>query len=268
MFDRTSLAYPCSGAGFDPTHLAARSCQFSAIASGGNFVNVLTGRIGTIVNGTGAPVFACKGRIGPAVNLPTTAGTGYITMAGDAATPIAVTMGAIVQMNVSQQATAQTIFNSSDTVATGCQIRASLTTGALAAVAGALVTSGIVLTAGIPYFVAASIVANIFNFVVCRLDTGQVFTATSATAPTFSAPDGTFVIGNGASHAAETNACIAAVMFARNFLTLPQLVAWAGDPWAFWYPRRTFYQIAPSAAAGFPWWAVRNNKFVIGTGVQ
>lgn len=248
MFDRTSFVYPCGGAGFDPSHPAAQSCKLSAVATAGNFVNLLKGVVGAIVAGTGAPVGALQS-IGPCVKFPTSTGTGYINFAGnDAGNFQNLTIASIISLNT--VAVTNGIFASSTTNLTGVNLR--VTTGKIfrLGVSGgnnADATAPIFVT-GVPYFVVASWNGASVNLVITKMDTGQIFKNVAALVSTPGAPNGTYVIGNITALNQQTVGQIAASMYSAAYLSMDSLVAWASDPWSFWYPRRTFYQVAPSAA--------------------
>ena len=85
---------------------------------------------------------------------------------------------------------------------------------------------------------AASITTAASVFVARRLDTGQIFSS-NTTGFTTTAPNGTYCFaGSGATGSGGHigGAAIAAGMISFQALSLHQLLAWADDPWAFWYP--------------------------------
>lgn len=53
---------------------------------------------------------------------------------------------------------------------------------------------------------------------------------------TLVAPNGTYGIGNNVGSSREFNGFIAAAMVGADYLAIPQLLQWAENPWAFWYP--------------------------------
>lgn len=119
-------------------------------------------------------------------------------------------------------------------------------------------SSGILLTANHPYFLAASAIATSggtgpLNFIVVDLSNGAVFT--SSTTNTFtgagmlnyvSVNGGLGVGDNWAANSTPGN--FAAAMFSFAFLSIPQLLQWGKDPWSFWYPS----QIDPAMMLTIP----------------
>jgi hypothetical protein len=99
------------------------------------------------------------------------------------------------------------------------------------------VTFGLpVPTVGVPYFAAVSAQSGLQNAILVDLTTGRTYTGIAATTMGSYANGAVFPVGSGGGWSAGT-AYIAAAMMGSGFLTLPQLRAWAADPWAFWYPQ-------------------------------
>lgn len=265
---RNPLVYPGGASpGFDQNHLANQAAVptlLSAVATaGGNFVNVLSGRVGTLTGSLGG----IKGLIGP---------HSYATAAGDKVAfslfPTSlfkcVTLACII---IPEVITGFHGYVGTSSANSGWRLQTGVGGGGatfvLTAGGVADVSSGINLVSGVPYFLAASADISVANFVVADLSTGRVTTAT-ATSATGTAGNGTALAG--AASFGPGAAEVACVMAAcgtgtAGRLSRAQLAAWAAEPWSFWYPRRAVNQIA-GAAAGFPWWAVDNNVGVIGTG--
>jgi len=93
------------------------------------------------------------------------------------------------------------------------------------------------LTAGDPYFIAGSFDATNFRFVVTHLKTGKI-TNTSIAGTSNMGFAGTASVNVGGS---TSNGCgyLAAVMIIQNpgySLGNAELIAWASDPWSYWYP--------------------------------
>lgn len=259
---RNPLAYPAGIVpGFDPTHPAARNAIFSGIADGGNFVNLLTGAVGTK---NGSPTANIKGVTGPGVLYQT--GANSSTFSGCGTGSIAtITMAAIV---VPPTATgSQAMIYLSNGAAGDCDFYIS-GSNALTCYLGGTQPSGPTLVAGVPYFVAMSCVATVGNmtFIAKRLDTGNV-TISNPTAPTSGlSTNGAVIVGNDGFGQAF-NGTVAAAMASKTLLSTWQLAQWAADPWSYWYPDAGDDWVAAAAASGFsPWWAANNNLPVLGTG--
>jgi hypothetical protein len=72
------------------------------------------------------------------------------------------------------------------------------------------------------------------NSVVMDLATGRKWSDSQAQAMSPNASDGTYQVGGGRFHLSTTST--AALMWSPTYLSLPQLLKWSEDPWAFWYP--------------------------------
>jgi hypothetical protein len=236
---RRGLAYPAGFApGFDPSHVALIGlCRLSAIASGNNFINLFSGARGTA--GGAATSAGIDGSIGPCVNYPNANISERTTFVLPAVTDSNFTLAAIFRLSIT--GTFQPIFGTgASSVWTTLAIRVS---GLLSLQNSATqnASSGFTMSAGVPYFAAASQNGtSAVNFIVVRLDTGQSFTS-SVTAGLVSNPatDSQAMIGNYANVGtpnSPTSGLVSTVAYIAGFLSLPILRIWAADPWSFWYP--------------------------------
>jgi hypothetical protein len=227
------LAFPAGRAPrFDPTHPASRGIWkfkgLSAVAQGGSFVDLLGS---SAPAATGSPALALLGGLGPAVSFPSTANYRYNTqITGLTATAITYgvigvyqTVGSGQQMMLAN-GTSQNMFgiNSSNLTFYNGSFNSAVFTPA----------------ANAPYFFAMSALAStVVNFVALNLASGKLFSASVANANTIASTTTFVTIGNNSTLAGMQGA-IAAVAYAYNvYLSLALLLAWAADPWSFWYPR-------------------------------
>jgi hypothetical protein len=230
------LAYPAGVApGFDPTHIASTNTLFSAAVLGGNHVNILNGKPGVI---TGSPTPKILGALGPSVNYPV---GGKSVFATAIATNYAeMTMAAFVQFDTATAAAIRDVIgNSITSTSSGYRFGASSAANFLWTIAGASTASSIPVVANVPYFIATSIKsATRGNVAVCRLDTGQIFTDTAATATTAVVGGTNYTVGNRDDTIRGTVGAVGPVMMSDVFLSVQQLAFWAADPWSFWYPQK------------------------------
>ena len=256
---RNPLAYPAGVAmGIDLSHPAAGATLWSIAATGNGLISVLQG---TRRTGTVAPSYA-PSIIGPAGLFS----GGNVDQFSNVPFAAGVTTFTIAAIILPTSLTGNTNVFNYGSGGTGVGILS---------VSGALrvdypgvgnVTSGISMTNNVPQavFISRNAVPNT-NFVIANLQTGQVITATSGSATAGVAPATRLDIGNGGF--GFWTGYIACCMFSARYLSMPELLKWAADPWSFWYPRRPSYNVAAAAAGGaFPWWAVDNNLGVIGAG--
>lgn len=252
------LEFPGSQPAIDWSHPAALNLRFSAVASGGSFINLLSGNRGAVGGGAAAGLRRTLG-----ITEEFSASGDKVTFTGQKTTNDAsVTIAAIVRTDT--QTSGMVIFSSSDTNAGW---RLDDNSGQLRLTAGGENTldGPVVIADSGSYFLAASGNTAASAFVVRDLRTGAVSSA-SAGGTIADAPSGTYVIGNITGPQPWVGG-ISAVMFAARFMPLPGLLAWAADPWSFWYPRRDTVLVGSAAAAAFKaYWAQQNNLPVIGTG--
>lgn len=246
--------------GVDWSHPAARGVVsghgFSGTALGSGLVNLLGGKLGAI--GSGGPTLSLNGSIGPCATFGTT--DDYTYSGQSTANDSTGTFAAILVVNA--QVGTQAIFRNSNAT-TGVEFRISTTGLSIAGPGGSLAAGASLgsVSTGVPYFGAFSFTGtSALAALLLRMDTGVIKTATGAPTGSPVAPNGTYRIG------LNSQSSIAAVMFSTSFLQLPQLLAWAADPWAFWYPRRDTVLVGAAAAAFQAYWAQQNNMPVIGAG--
>ncbi len=217
--------------GFDRTHPAAKQILFSGVPSGLMFSNVLNGKQSALVGGT---VAATDGNLGQCVNFP--AGD-YLSFSGNATTNwLSGTIGVIIRASVISGT--QYIF-CNNSASAGSSLNLSSGTVQWTMFGVVAESSSITISAGVPYFIAASQNGSTgINYVAVNLVNGSIQTSTSASAAP-NAPDGTYVIGVGPSLGGSTAfaGLIAAAMYSSAYMPMPALVDWAKDPWSFWYPR-------------------------------
>lgn len=240
------FAFPGGAPGFDSSHPAAQSISighgFSGIAKNGGFVNLLSGTRGVNSNG---PTSALIGTIGPSLDY--SGSTMSTAFAGQSSVVDGVaTIAGIFQLD-SIGLAVQSIFCSSSASSTGVLLSINSTgllTISVPGRNGSLNTTPL-LSAGVPYFVAASMVAvtgGAANIVVVNLATGQVqsVVTTMNTLASLPAPNGTYFVGQRGAGSSALIGKLATVMFAPQFTSMAQLMAWAADPWSFWYPAKVY----------------------------
>jgi hypothetical protein len=237
---RPTLAFPSGFApGFNPSHPAAKGMSpnygVSAIAlPTGNFVNLLTGIPATIPSTVGLQN-ALLSSIGPCSGQSIQGDAGVFEITGQGtATPTGLTMALIAQFGALGGGS---IFLQS---AASVSILEGITSGSNILFAGATPSPTITYAANTPYFIAASASsAGTANVLVLNLSNGEYKTS-SGTAGTLPAASSIFYIANGSTFSHGCDGYFAAAMWSPAVLSLQQLLSWADDPWAFWYPKNDF----------------------------
>jgi hypothetical protein len=234
---RDPLAFPAGLApGYDQTHIAATPLmRFSAVAMGsGALIPVFKAGQTTVAGSSSASAT----RFGPAVTFaagnnantyPAYAGTespSAFTMAV-IFTPVAGTTGYVIQncSGVSQGTPITGIYLSSLTV-------------------NAIVDNGVqgptfTLTGGVPYFLAMSSVngSSLVKGVATNLLTGQILTGSAASGPIQTTTSASYCVGDSASGIGSAAMSVNAAMYSVAYMPPAALLAWAQDPWSFWYPK-------------------------------
>jgi hypothetical protein len=248
------LAFPGGKPGFDPSHPAASSAAFSYVAQGGTFVSLLTGKSLTVTNVGDTIVPNITGPLGPGVNFPTAAGTSYCSngagvASNNPANPPLMTWAAIATTGPSFSGTQAIACNSADGAAFYGSILRLDGGPALALIfPGSMDTaSTLAPAANTPYFFAVSYDGNNVNFLMLNISTGKLLTqvvSAGAHSPNAFVGNPMFAIGNYVSNgtansfSSEWGGTIGAVALMARAMPMQELMQWAADPWAFWYPRK------------------------------
>lgn len=231
--------FPGGSPGFDPNHPASRGLSagkgLSVIAVNGNIVNLLNAKIGAI---TGSPTKTIKSVIGPATNFPNSATvqtqfSGFST----AALPAGITQAGIV---IFDSVTSNTFATIIDSAPTGTLNLLGMTSSnVVGQYSQGQIDTTFVPIVGVPYFIAASLKNSslVCTFVITNLLTGKVFTQAVTCPIAATTPTATCVIG-GSQAAYPLFGSLAAAMYSRTVLSPAELLAWANDPWSFWYPNK------------------------------
>lgn len=245
------LIYPARHKpGFDPTHPVANSVRLSAVASGSNFVNLLSGKAGTI---SGTPVSAISGVIGPSTNIGAGVSSDRVTFSGMPIASSAMTMAAIM-IGAVPGGTNPAIFSNTSSSSSGYIFYQNNGTGILTIQQwgiGSNSFSTVIPVPGHPCFVAATKDANGSFFVSTDLITGAIQSNSAGGGSVSGTPNGTYTIGNWPAANLDDPRLtpMSAVMYSDVVTSSQLLLQWAQDPWAFWYPRRSLSIVGAAAAA-------------------
>ena len=240
---RNLLAYPGGQPGFNPAHFAAGpSCRFSGVATGNEFISLTDPRQMTIY---GSSVLWLQLPIGPTLYADTTTYTGCVQLPciADAAAS-AVTFSAIFTTPASLSNSNMLLAIGSFNPKWGVIIA---TTGSIKLYLNSSTYNVMPITGNGTWFYAASCSTSIgINAVLLNLSTGQLRTLVTAGPASLSQPTASLIGINGIPNSSAYGfggGVAAAMASVNNFLSLTQLLAWARDPWSFWY-QPTFKQYA------------------------
>lgn len=242
LSSRTPLLYPAGATpGFNPQHVCAAGLRartgFSAVVlNNGNAIDLVSGRPPN--SGLGLGVAAVHRNIGP--SQATVAGT--IVRAGwtgAIATPTTMTFGMIIFLTAVQGAASSNCVSTASALDDALGFALGAATPVIQQGGSTVATAGFTLALVRPYFIVASTAINAggtgpANFVARDLLSGRIFTSVTTNATT-GGNSGT-APGYGAGTRANVQMNIACAMLSYSYFKIPQLLAWAADPWAFWYP--------------------------------
>lgn len=218
--------------GFNPLHPAAQNTRFSGVSRGSGFVDLMTGRAGTIL---GAPVANLDGIMGPATQYTVTT-DGASFSAKPATVDASFTAAAILNF-VTVPSTGTIFCNSTTAAGVELAIQNSVWAAIWRGVTNTALSTAFAPVVGRNYFVAVSTsTAARTHFVVTTLNTGSILTLSTSTIATPSASNGSYEVGNRGSAALPSNSRVAAAMFSAQYSSPSTLRQWASDPWSFWYP--------------------------------
>lgn len=255
MITRSRLAYP-SGTrpGLDPRHPASVGIWngFSCVAHSTAFLNLVSARRVALTIGTSTVQNGMQGLTGWMTGLTASATTGNFEFNISAASNLSTVQQTVACICVPQalaQSSVQTL-TSTNSSNTGLGLAIANSSSVFATnVSSVNNVSSLTAVVGHPYFVAASITTTTLHMVVADLSTGKIVSNAFAAAYTLSSANTFFLLnvpGSGSSFAG----LMAAAMQSSALLTAPQLLAWANDPWSFWYPRRAQNLAGHTTVAG------------------
>jgi hypothetical protein len=230
-FRPNKLAFPGGLPGFNGSHIAigGAKVRLSAVSGNGSFFGLYPySTPGTNVNTVTRQIVG----IGDTCKYAT---TGYTSLPQSTSADYPGTAAAIFQ---STSLNTFSFLFSYDSISSAIVVGGNNLTFRIA---GNYYGSSLPTSNNVPYFVIVSCdpVSKNINYLTKRLDTGAVATAV-VTASAFGTDFGTpYTIGNFAGGAAGTslNGVVAAVMRTNGYLSLQAMLAWANDPWSFWYPQ-------------------------------
>lgn len=227
------LSYPGNRSGYNPMHVLGQANLSAVSRKAGTLTNLLDGRPGTI---NGGSISANVILTGHGARVGTTSSIRF----GNSPAPSndSVTFACIVVPNSSVANSA--IFDT-DGAGTGGNgfgwQSASLVPRLVVKPSFTNVSSGITLSVGVPYFIAASCNSSASNHLVMRLDNGVISTSSTTGLTTPSAPNGTCTVGNfGATSNFASDMTYHAIMWSSIFSSKQALLLAASDPWSYWYP--------------------------------
>jgi hypothetical protein len=232
----SGFAYPGTKAGFNPAHPVAASCRFSGVSTGANFVDLTTGKPGVA---SGSPVSVMT-LMGQASTFSTT--TNNIQFSGKpTGVPPAYTLACILIFTSVPSGT--NYYFATSNSAAGASLQSPSAGNLAISISGATgFISTIVPAANVPYFWAGSVLPGtgpnaIGNIILTNLQTGTtLFQSTTNTISTPTTDTGTCTVGNRGTGVGNLSS-MAAAMYTTGFTPMAQLLAFAQDPWAFWYPK-------------------------------
>jgi hypothetical protein len=229
IYRRNPLAFPGRAPGFDPSHPASTNVILSAIARADSaaFTNLLNG----IASTTTGTISSRIDSIGPAVSCTTTLSAAVFNSVTLQSAPAGMTFAAIFMV-----ATVSDFLNMLFTDGNNA-LQIGVTNYSKVSLYTTTIYDGLQYSYNVPYFLAISITSGAAVFVLKNLSTGSVIsnTLTSVTMPT-GIGNGINLVGRVSYGPQYLNGIMAAAMYSEEHLSLQQLLAWAADPWSFWYP--------------------------------
>lgn len=238
LIKRRGLSYPSTLLpGFDPKHPASSKLRYSGVASNAAFRGLGAGNPTPVFVGSGNFTSAMDGIIGPSLGCGSSvSNSNQMQVPGLGGTPTQATIACIARF--SNFSTYNGIFGDSfsDDV---CSLFVDAT-AKLMMRAGTTntIASNLSMSVGVPYFCVASInQSSNINFLLLRLDNGEVQTqSVGGVNVTMAASTAAYLVGNWPFVSLGMTGNLATVMYNHAYLSIPQLLQWAQDPWGFWYP--------------------------------
>lgn len=244
IITRNPLAFPCGvRPGFNPEHRASVNRRFSGTPQGSNYINVLTGKVGNLTLSSGPISSFNHGLLGPCVQVPS-----YFMQQCSTFEPYPVavsedcTLAGFTAQTIPAGDVAMFANNGGNGNLFGnCAVRRGSN---LIWAMQNVVSVGPTGQAFFPvdwnsYFYAMSWSKGNVNGVNCvsiDLSNGKIVTEFmgSSSFASLGGTGGASCLGPGNSNSMD--GFFGPHMWSATYMTMPELVAWANDPWAFWYP--------------------------------
>lgn len=229
--------------GFDASHPAAYGFLWSAISAGTNLIQIAGFAPGQPATVTGSPGRVLNGVIGVSTSFAISSTVDCSFAGFPTTTPSFLTMAMIIAPTSLSGSPFQVgLSDNTGTVTANNNLGYNFGfNGVWSAQMGtSQLTSTQAPVLNAPYFAAVSLAPGVGgNFVTSRLDRGgRTLAEFISSAGTLGASTGTWNIGNQATTGTRgIGGNIAAAMASAVLLSIPQLRAWAADPWSYWYPQ-------------------------------
>lgn len=264
-----SLAFPVGRmAGVDPSHPATNYCVVSSTVIG-CVPTALVPYAQAVASFT--PSFVIDAALGPAIQPSTSNNNGPNGYKFSATTALNsdFTAAAIFRpLSISGGSNFYLIAAGASGVNGGGLIGVNSTGVLQVHVSGANnIATGLAVAANIPYFAAVSFKNGAqWAAVLLNLASGALKYASGTTALTQSVAGTNIGIGYAfGSSGINFGGNLSATNYTAAFLSLSQLMAWAEDPWSYWFPRRTLQIVGVAAVGSFkPAWARRSSQIISG----
>lgn len=235
-FLKNPLVYPGIQPGFNKLHPASRG--YLSATGGASVVCTGTSNLISVLGGTvtnnSTPTFRMDGYIGPGAVYSGSGQSSQITGLPSLSSNN-FTLGAIFRADSANASLVNSIvgFSSGTLIYIGSG-------GILELYVGSGHGLQIIVTFGVPYFVAYSSSPLGESAVLTNLNTGQVSTLHSTGTPIALSIGSTFLVGNFSIVPSTDylNGPVAAAMYSSVGLSFYEMVRWANDPWSFWYPQQ------------------------------
>lgn len=235
---RNKLAYPAGRApGVDPTHPASRKARLIAVPSSNTFVNLVNGKAGVVSAGAGASTKVSGA--GPSYRANTINDATICTFSGfPAVADSENTIAGIYYMDT-LTAGGETGFFVSYGAGDGA-VNLVAESGNITFTKAGVVSIPVISMFGFTQsyvFVAVSNKDGVAcSAVMVDLGTGKTKVATAASSGSSGASDGSYVVANNPFRGRSPRDLLS-IMYSPTYLSVQQLLQWAEDPWALWYPQ-------------------------------
>lgn len=229
IYRRNPLAFPGRAPGIDLSHPAAQRISQSIIAvpMAADYIELNKGGAG---KPEASPSFGMDGAIGYCLKGND---AGYVDTLGNvpSLSGVPFTWAAILRYTTNGSAQGLiSVISGLDTFING--------TNHPRMNVGTTQTAAFALTSGHAYLVIISAGGPTTNFLALDLSNGSILTDVEPASGTFTIVAGSATVAarGGGTNSFATGSNCGPIFCGPVYLTIPQMLAWAADPWSFWYP--------------------------------